>query len=630
MLRVTPIYGSCADTRGPSNTARCTLIEYGGVSVLWNVGYNTGGFPDLPPHDALIVSDSTLGSIGGLPLYCKQQRQRGQGGRHPSQQGHDGQGNKTKQQPLIFATFPTAKMGQMTLYDQHASVCLDGRKPPYTLEELDSSISALKTIKYSQTMIVHDQNNQPALSITAQRSGHVVGGSFFLLQRLQDDTVVVLTSTYHVAKELHLGPATLLKYGSTPDVLVTYPGGPAMGQLSLLYGSLKPKLSVPVVTQAEKQLVESVLAVLRRDGHVLLPVDASGRVLEVLLLLSQYWDRHRLTGAYNLCWLGPMAKNTIDFARSQLEWMAAPLGAQFDTQRGHPYALKNVHICTSLPELDRAMASNGNPTCVLATGASLDHGPARDLLLRFADNQDHAIIFTDSSQCVGRSGTVLQQTKQSLSSVNVDQYGVNPNTTTVAMPGTAQKINTTITNPDSGASNDTAAVTVTTTTAAAAAAATGEEAEMAGSIITAAEVSDFCTAGQLLSQWCAAKVEGREMDDVIYVDVLVPQKMPLVGAELKAFLAEEEATRRAKKAAEERQAMLHEVELAKGRLRLGEDDDRNAASAGKKVGVLSQIKKKSATLLSSSGGTTGIRRPRKKSRFDSSLFLKFSKPQHRE
>ena len=38
-------------------------------------------------------------------------------------------------------------------------------------------------------------------------------------------------------------------------------------------------------------------------------------------------------------------------------------------------------------------SSNGNPTCVLASGLSLDHGPARDLLLKWADKISlHGII----------------------------------------------------------------------------------------------------------------------------------------------------------------------------------------------------------------------------------------------
>jgi hypothetical protein len=80
--------------------------------------------------------------------------------------------------------------------------------------------------------------------------------------------------------------------------------------------------------------------------------------------------------------------------------------------------------------------------------------------------------------------------------------------------------------------------------------------------------SEDSTSGQLLLKWCEAKAEKEEMADVVECDVMVPKRAPLAGAELKAFLKQEEAKRLKEKAAEERRAMLREVELAKGRLRL--------------------------------------------------------------
>jgi cleavage and polyadenylation specificity factor subunit 2 len=481
--------------------------------------------------------------MGGLPLY------------------HQQYGNVP-----VYATFPTVKMGQMTLYDYHASISLDGGTPPFSLEQLDEAFASLLTLKYSQSITVQDPLTlKRALSITAHRAGHVVGCAFYVITRLQDETNIVITSTYHVAKELHLDSSTLLKHGATPDVLITRPGGPAMGLLSKLYGDTKPMLPTPVVTQTEKTLVETILAVLRRDGNVLMPVDASGRVLELVLFLSQHWDRHRFAGAYNLCWVGPMTRNTLDYARSQLEWMAAPLGSQFDSQRGHPYQLGNANVCSSLTELDFVM-ENGNPTCVLASGLSLDHGPARDLLLRWADNPDHAIIMADSSQCILRTS----------------RESIQPET--AAMP--------------SGEEEDSTAL-------------------IGSALPPDLQVSEYSTAAQLVSHWCRAKLEEREMEDFVQVDVRVPHRAPLGGNELKMFLAQEEEARQAQKAADERRAMLQQVEYAKGQLHLGEDE----ATAGASESAASSKKPMQAARS---------HRPKKKSRFDSTLFLKFSRPLHRK
>lgn len=146
------------------------------------------------------------------------------------------------------------------------------------------------------------------------------------------------------------------RFGANADALLTSAGGPR-GLLGRLY---RPKpagggrrggggvLPSPAGHRSEAELLDAVMAALRRDGNVLLPVDASGRVLELLLLLDRHWMRHRLGGTYNLIWLGPMCRNVLEFARALLEWMAPPLGAQFDSQRGHPFFLRSVQICTSV------------------------------------------------------------------------------------------------------------------------------------------------------------------------------------------------------------------------------------------------------------------------------------------
>ena len=578
MLRVTPIFGSRWENKGPAPLGNCTLIEYADVKVLINLGGPLADFDwqnELPEHDCLVLTDSTIECMGSLPLY------------HRSPSAVDS---------TVYATFPTVKMGQMSLYDHHANLCLDGSPPVFSLEEMDQAFAELQTIKYAQTILL--PRDKPRLSITAYRAGHVVGGAFYVLQRLQDETSVVVTSTYHIAKELHLDSSTLLQYGATPDVLVTSPGGPAMKLLGQLYAT--KKMVPPLVTQSQRNLVEHILSVLRRDGNVLLPADASGRILELVLLLSTHWERHRLEGTYNLVWLGPMVDNTIDFCRAQLEWMANALGNQFDSPgKGHPYALKPVRLCTSIAELE-SILSNGNPTCVMSSGASLDHGPARDLLLRWADNDNNAILFTDSSQChirqwkrKPRVGAIDDSVRASAAPTGAAAPNAPPTAGQVAGAAAAAATNTT-TEQEEEAQEDGAL----------------------GAAITEEEASAYTTSYQLLQHWCTAKLEDREMEDSVEVDVLVPRRAPLAGPELKRFLEEEEAARLSKRKQEEEQAMLREVELAKGRLRLGEEQQQQTAPP--------------PAATDTKTPKYAFTRPKKKSRFDSSLFLKFSKPLHRK
>ena len=160
---------------------------------------------------------------------------------------------------------------------------------------------------------------------------------------------------------------------------------------------------------------------------------------------------------------------------------------------------------------------------------------------------------------------------------------------------------------------------------------------MMGKAVLEEDASKFTASYQILKYWSLAKQENREMDDSVPVDVLVPRRTPLIGQDLVSFLEQEESARVALQRREEEEAMLREVELAKGRLRLGEDGIDDAAPASAVVAASASTNDNTNTTAvgddETSGAATGVARlpffrPKKKSRFDSSLFLKFSKPLH--
>ena len=629
-----------------------TLSAAGGDIILLAADHNEGvnnntnnnNMPvlpmDLPDVDAVLICDSTLSSVGGLPLYFGASK-TDKFGRAPrslhkssTSSSSDNEQQTSKKNPPFLATYPTVKMGQMTLYDHHASLSLDGVHPGYSLEDVDAVFGkdSFHTLKYSQTVYlpldedeysynhntttntkkikVNSNKKNKLLAITPYLSGHVVGGCFWVLKQLSDDTEVVLAPTYHHAKEKHLPGSTLHKFGLNADALLTMPGGPRglLGKLYqpppppkknkdtteeqqenkkqiVHYNRGKPILNPPMGNRSESEMIEFIMQALRRDGNVLLPVDASGRVLELLLVLDRHWERQRLGAAYNLCWVGPMSINTIEFARAQLEWMNPPLGAQFDSQRGvNPYRLKNIKICSSMSELESVIEkSNGNPTAVLASGASLDHGPARDLLLKWGDNPDNLVLLSNSSRCVPRGDVWSQRLREKKSGI------VKEKSKTVVLED------------------------------AAAAGEADDEGKLVGAALAPSDVSSYTAASQLLYKWCAAKASGEEMADEIGVDTYVPHRAPLAGVELKKFLAAEEEERRMKKAEAEKKAMMQEIELARGRLRLGEDTEGGGSG---------EAQKPTSTTSTVGAGAVSPTRPRKKSRFNQDLFIKFSKPVH--
>lgn len=752
MLRVTPIYGSYGHHPSSLSLAlppSSTLIEYGGVKVLVNVGWNESFLlpphcavlrdrhslfrkrlddkesyhypPNLPDVDAIILTDSSLQSLGGLPIYF------------PSSSVTNTTDDEFRSNIRvgIYATFPTKKMGQMTLYDHHSNISLDGGKVGYTLEDVDSLFSnisssftsksfvhenetnsehehnnrgyrTVSTLNYAQTLILNNPiTGKPALEITPHRAGHLAGASYYILRRLTDETEVVVAPVFHHAKEKHLDSSTLYKFGTAADVLITCPGGPG-GLLGKLYSSYflprhnfsndcvvglsnsiagnensRAVLNPPIVGRDEGELVETILSTLRRGGNVLLPVDASGRVLEILLLLNEHWERHRLKSAYSLAWIGPMTPNILEFARSQLEWMAEPLGAQFDGGKGHPFHFSSVQVCCSVREWENLRIKEGtveNPAVTLASGASLDNGPARDLFLKWFENSDNTIIITDSRHCVLRGNIFENKRKIKGNKNNKENHHLKKFSSISMEMMTGKIINNVVNNNDLKghilnsfenqgeiSSNQVTHEAINKEDrvfpASCISSEEGNNVDLDSTVITcqqigssstsSMDISEHSTASQLLIKWCEAKAAREEMDDIIAVDVYVPKRVPLSGHELAEYLADEESTRLQAEAEEECRAILREVELAKGRLRLNsEDGEMETINAVNSIGenyprdvqnnpVENSAVGKSAFVLSNTISKDGskllhnsLKRPRKINRFDANLFLKFSKPCH--
>jgi len=55
---------------------------------------------------------------------------------------------------------------------------------------------------------------------------------------------------------------------------------------------------------------------------------------------------------YSVALLNNVSYNTVEFAKSQLEWMSDAVMKSFDNSRENPFAFKYVNLCHNLEELD--------------------------------------------------------------------------------------------------------------------------------------------------------------------------------------------------------------------------------------------------------------------------------------
>ena len=144
-LSVTPLYGSYTWSDTPAQPPSCTLIEFADVKLLIDIGMDESSLSSetiqarqkwiaedlLPKIDAVLVCDSGLASIGGLPMVLSKLNPR-----------------KEKEMPMVYGTFPTAKLGQMSIYDLHARCSADGDlRLKFGLDDVDEVFSVSVTFR---------------------------------------------------------------------------------------------------------------------------------------------------------------------------------------------------------------------------------------------------------------------------------------------------------------------------------------------------------------------------------------------------------------------------------------------------------------------------------------------------
>eukprot|EP00850_Spirogloea_muscicola_P005295 SM000024S07757 [mRNA] locus=s24:318967:324274:+ [translate_table: standard] len=314
-------------------------------------------------------------------------------------------------------------MGQMFMYDHYLSRRAVSDFDAFTLDDVDAAFANSIQLRYSQPLALGGKGE--GITITAYPAGHLLGGAVWKIVKDMDE--IVYAVDYNHRKERHLS-GTLLETLVRPAVLITD-----------AYNALAP---VPDRKARDAELLERIMAALRAGGNVLLPVETAGRVLEVILHLEQdfctaaraaelpdyilptrssagqaadaaagaprpgwqgkHWAAQRLT--YPLALLTHVAYNTLEFAKSSLEWMSEGIARLFESSRDNPFDTKYLKLCHTREELE---ALGAGPKVVLASLASLEAGYSRQLFVEWASHPANLVLFTEHGQ-MGSLASLLQ------------------------------------------------------------------------------------------------------------------------------------------------------------------------------------------------------------------------------
>ncbi len=157
------------------------------------------------------------------------------------------------------------------------------------------------------------------------------------------------------------------------------------------------------ISRRKEVLCNRILASLRqgRSKNVIIPVDSTGRVIELLYLLNSYWKQQKLS--YPIIWISDIGQGVLDTAKLNLvDYMNSEINASVSRFRKNPFEnLESVRIVSSLSEVD----SIRGPKVILAGSSSIDRGPVIDLLHRYGVQEGHMLLLTDKTMlpnCLAR------------------------------------------------------------------------------------------------------------------------------------------------------------------------------------------------------------------------------------
>jgi cleavage and polyadenylation specificity factor subunit 2 len=274
----------------------------------------------------------------------------------------------------VFATEPVFRLGMLTMYDHYLSRKQVSEFDLFTLDDIDSAFQNVTRLTYSQNH--HMSGKGEGIVIAPHVAGHLLGGTVWKITKDGED--VIYAVDFNHRKERHLN-GTVLESFVRPAVLITD-----------AYNALNNQ---PSSRQRDQEFLDAVIKTLRRDGNVLLPVDTAGRILELILILEQYWAQHHLT--YPIFFLTYVSSSTVDYVKSFLEWMSDSIAKSFEHTRDNAFLLKHVTLLTSKTDLENVPVG---PKVVLASMASLEAGFSHDIFVDWASDAKNLVLFTERGQ----------------------------------------------------------------------------------------------------------------------------------------------------------------------------------------------------------------------------------------
>ncbi|GJJ07412.1 hypothetical protein Clacol_001614 [Clathrus columnatus] len=303
--------------------------------------------------------------------------------------------------------------------ENHTSVKERPKKFIATLKQVHDSFDAFTALRYSQP--THLQGKCQGLTITPYNAGHTLGGTIWKIRSPSSGTIIYAVDLNHT-RERHLDGTVILRPVSgsgvfeplaRPDLLITDAERATLissrrKDRDLFFLGTHFQFTISISTDIRSlDLITNTL----RTNSLLIPCDASTRVLELLVLLDQHWSYSKLK--VPICLISNNGEEMLTFVRSMMEWLGGTITKEDigedgkkrkrqiaeDEQNLGAMALRFPYLeFFSSPPALTAIYPSSKPKLILAVPASLSHGSSRALFADFASVPGNVVLLTSRSE----------------------------------------------------------------------------------------------------------------------------------------------------------------------------------------------------------------------------------------
>jgi len=258
--------------------------------------------------------------------------------------------------------------------------------------DAESQQALVRRIGNSNTILSSktDNNmNTVSLTITPYSAGHMVGGTIWRISK--DTDSIIYAVDYNIRREKHLNESVFGILEIRPSLLIT-------DCINIGHSfTVKRKIR-------ENQLYSTCMQTLRNGGNVLIPSDSSGRCLEILYSLYSSFAKHKDFQNYSLVFLSYTSKNTLNSAKSMLEWMCDSCQKELNKNQKNVFDFKELLVCQTMQDFKACI--KGAYVCI-ASNEFLDSGFSLDLFQTLSQHTANTVLLTQRAAPTTLVGKLL-------------------------------------------------------------------------------------------------------------------------------------------------------------------------------------------------------------------------------